>query len=416
MNSQYINSKISDFVAIREHGYPYVDKTMFIPQIEHGADYAFYVRPHGFGATTLISMLMAYYDINMKDKWQQLFGDLYIGSCPTPGRSSYLVGCADFRYLSGDLTKLQEELYKVYYAELDRVLDAYSYIFTEKVVAQLKEEGAKVSSPTDYLALICREAQHLGYRFFLFVDGFDTVADCILAQGGKIDYTDGVQVSNMRTYFKFFDSINMASHLSIARIFAVGTIPIAITKFFAGFDRGMFYTIESDFAMLSGFSVSDVKHLLEMCPRRSSFKHSIDDLVSIMSERFGGYCFSPHSVNNEKLLNCKETIEFIEEYITSNFLIPTSHSHCNMCRILKIRDHQYDVRTSALRDTFGQAPSIISIEKIIPIDRLYDTRYFLSMMYYCGTYTIVGEKWGGLLLGLSNADAQDHINAYMSKA
>ncbi|GAA0081065.1 AAA family ATPase [Clostridium sporogenes] len=44
-----------------------------------------------FGKSLFISMLENYYDINKKDKFEELFGDLYIGRRPTEGKNSFLV-------------------------------------------------------------------------------------------------------------------------------------------------------------------------------------------------------------------------------------------------------------------------------------------------------------------------------------
>lgn len=42
-----------------------------------------FIRPRRFGKSLFISMLENYYDINKKDKFEELFGDLYIGKNPT---------------------------------------------------------------------------------------------------------------------------------------------------------------------------------------------------------------------------------------------------------------------------------------------------------------------------------------------
>ncbi|KEJ00073.1 hypothetical protein N494_03420 [Clostridium botulinum A2B7 92] len=44
-----------------------------------------------FGKSLFISMLEKYYDINKKDKFQELFGDLYIGKKPSEEKNSFLV-------------------------------------------------------------------------------------------------------------------------------------------------------------------------------------------------------------------------------------------------------------------------------------------------------------------------------------
>ena len=66
-------------------------KTPFIEEIEAANKYFFYIRPRRFGKSLTLSMLQNYYDVNKKDKFEQLFGDLYIGKNPPPERNSFLV-------------------------------------------------------------------------------------------------------------------------------------------------------------------------------------------------------------------------------------------------------------------------------------------------------------------------------------
>ena len=60
--------------VIKEDCY-YVDKTPFIEQIEESNKYFFFIRPRRFGKTLTLSMLENYYDINKKDKFDEIFGN-----------------------------------------------------------------------------------------------------------------------------------------------------------------------------------------------------------------------------------------------------------------------------------------------------------------------------------------------------
>ena len=80
-----------NFEDIRLDNYYYVDKTSFIPLIEQSDRFFFFIRPRRFGKSLTLNMLQHYYDIRTKDKFDALFGDLYIGKHPTKDRNSYLV-------------------------------------------------------------------------------------------------------------------------------------------------------------------------------------------------------------------------------------------------------------------------------------------------------------------------------------
>ena len=48
-------------------------------------------------------MLHHYYDINDADKFEWLYGDLYIGQHPTPNHNKYLVIYLNFAVINADL-------------------------------------------------------------------------------------------------------------------------------------------------------------------------------------------------------------------------------------------------------------------------------------------------------------------------
>lgn len=74
---------MSNFEDVIMQNRYYVDKTMYIPLLEDQANYLIFIRPRRFGKSLLLSMLRSYYDLSQKDKFQQLFGNLWIGQHTT---------------------------------------------------------------------------------------------------------------------------------------------------------------------------------------------------------------------------------------------------------------------------------------------------------------------------------------------
>ena len=93
-----------NFEDIRLDNYYYVDKTSFIPLIERSDRYFFFIRPRRFGKSLTLNMLQHYYDVRTRDKFDALFGDLYIGKHPTDDRNSYLVLYLNFSALTANCT------------------------------------------------------------------------------------------------------------------------------------------------------------------------------------------------------------------------------------------------------------------------------------------------------------------------
>ena len=82
---------VADFVTVIEQNLYYVDKTMFIPELEKQPRNLFFIRPRRFGKSIFLSMLYSYYDCTQSHKFQSLFGNLWIGQHPTPLQGKYQV-------------------------------------------------------------------------------------------------------------------------------------------------------------------------------------------------------------------------------------------------------------------------------------------------------------------------------------
>jgi hypothetical protein len=68
-----------------------VDKTHFIPLLEANNFQYMFLRPRRWGKSTFLNMLASYYDLKMKDSFDEVFGKLYIGKAPTESRNAHLI-------------------------------------------------------------------------------------------------------------------------------------------------------------------------------------------------------------------------------------------------------------------------------------------------------------------------------------
>jgi len=82
----------SDFHTLITRDYFYQDRTQFIEKLEKWySKYPIFLRPRRFGKSLFISLLHYYYGVEHKEKFQNLFGNLYIGQHPTDYANTYLV-------------------------------------------------------------------------------------------------------------------------------------------------------------------------------------------------------------------------------------------------------------------------------------------------------------------------------------
>lgn len=81
---------VSDYERLIDQEYYYVDKTMYIEKLENlAAPYIMFLRPRKFGKTLFTSTLSNYYDIKTQEKFENLYGNTYIGRNPTKLKNSY---------------------------------------------------------------------------------------------------------------------------------------------------------------------------------------------------------------------------------------------------------------------------------------------------------------------------------------
>ena len=95
MASITIPYAVADFIEMRERGFYYVDKTQYIAKLE---DYKapVFLRPRRFGKSLLVSTLACYYDRTKAHRFEELFGDTWIGNHPTKEHNRYMIIRYDF--------------------------------------------------------------------------------------------------------------------------------------------------------------------------------------------------------------------------------------------------------------------------------------------------------------------------------
>ena len=123
----------SDFVSVIEQNNYYVDKTMYLPMLEDEAFNLFFIRPRRFGKSMFLGMLHAYYDCLTKDKFQEWFGNLWIGKHPTSLQGRYQILHLDFSQVGGDIEHLEEKFNFYLGVVLDGFIRDYRAYYSEEL-------------------------------------------------------------------------------------------------------------------------------------------------------------------------------------------------------------------------------------------------------------------------------------------
>lgn len=150
---------ISDFELLRKDNYVYVDKTKYIELLEHGsARYIHFLRPRRFGKTLFTSMLSAYYDINARSDFDELFQNTYIYEHQTKERNQYYILRFDF---SGLNTNSVEELKTEFYERVKSI--CLKFIEQYQIEIVLNETTSASSYLSNFLDAVSTRLDHSIY-------------------------------------------------------------------------------------------------------------------------------------------------------------------------------------------------------------------------------------------------------------
>lgn len=399
----------SDFRRLRDAGMYFVDKTAYIGSIENASDYAFYLRPHGFGKTLFVSMLECYYDINALEEFDSLFSGLQIAQHPTKARNSFLVLRLDLGPYGLIIQNLRQTFDALMREAFRSFCEKYSAYLPTDEVAQVDVERLSATEIIYSLATICENCR---YKIFLLIDNYDGIADSVLKNGG-LDRNDPDVDDGIQYYFQFFESIKAASSRALARMFATGTTPMLLRTLLSGFNIAKTYNTEFSVSSMMGFTEADLRRMLTISSISNRSRHSVDTLMEELKKSAGGFCFSPDCVAMPKMFSPRKALDTLRFYEDNGFPMPINAPTRNICPLLHIRDANYDKRTSQLKDPFGDSAIVVRVEDMIPVAEIAESRYFLSLLYYMGVYTIAGQKWGSMVLRTTNADAQRQIKYFL---
>lgn len=243
---------VSDFVEVQSQNLYYVDKTRFIPLLERQAANLFLIRPRRFGKSLFLSMLKAYYDISMKSRFHELFGDLWIGSQPTTLQGVYQILYLDLSRVTGS-SELKENFNEYFGIQLDGFMDKYESFYSPEVVKRFRSNP----NPNAKLDIINNEARYLGNRLYLIADEYDNFTNVVLNEEGSKVYRALTHAGGFyRGVFKKFKGM-------FERIFMMGVSPVTLDDLTSGFNIGWSISTDPYFNMILGFSEQEVRAMLQ---------------------------------------------------------------------------------------------------------------------------------------------------------
>lgn len=410
-NVKRIPYGVSDFVDIIKRNQYYVDKTMYIPKLEEEADSLFFIRPRRFGKSLLLSMMCAYYDINQSDRFEELFGKLWIGSHPTPYRGKFQVLFLDFSKIGGDIKDLKENFNNYCNIRLDNFIERYKRAYRPEIVEKIK------SAPTavDKLNMIDTEAKDANMQLYLIIDEYDNFTNVVLNEHGEKVYWALTHAKGFyREIFKMFKGM-------FTRIFMTGVSPVTLDDLTSGFNIGWHISAKPAFNQMLGFSTEDVREMFEYFKSAGKVRPDCDveSVIAEMKPWYDNYCFSEDALRTQsRVFNCDMVLYYLRNYMETGesprqMIDPNTKTDYNKMKKLLQLDKLDGNRKGVIYEIAEQGEIISNLETTFPAETLTNPKMFVSLLFYYGMLTIKGTHGSRLMLGIPNNNVRKQYYEYL---
>ncbi|MDR2287282.1 MAG: AAA family ATPase, partial [Prevotellaceae bacterium] len=285
----------TNFESLRTENYVYIDKTRYIELLENeGNKNLFFTRPRKFGKSLFFSTLSYYYDINQANKFDQLFGDLYIGKHPTPKRNSYMVLNFNFSGLDTSnatdfkvsFSKKIQDLVRIFlyrYKDIIPEPDFYKHIDSEQPgVASLWKAYSAAGSA--------------GKKIYIVIDEYDHVANDLIALGtyeGDDMYRNLIWANGVIR--DFYETLKEGCDTVVDRIILTGITPVMLDDVTSGFNIANNISLDEQYNEILGFTSEEVNTVMK--------EAGIDqNMINVDMELFyNGYLF--HEAGEHRVYN-----------------------------------------------------------------------------------------------------------------
>lgn len=391
-----------DFEAlIKNNGY-YVDRTHFIHVLEEFSNpHLFFLRPRRFGKSLLLSMLERYYGIQYKDRFEEFFGEYFIGKPQnlTPLKNSYYILNFSFSGINTeDSTNIEREFNAEVTTKIMLFLEIYNIgLREEREIFNSQMSGTEILRR--FFSLFKKYAR--GGKIYLMIDEYDHFTNDLFSFNQ--DHFNEI-VSRNGWVRKFYEVIKQFVGDGIVdRFFATGVTPVTLDSMTSGFNIATNVTLDNTFHNMAGFTEPELRELIVGTIYEDG-KFDIDKLLTDMRAWFNGSRFSKKS--NEKLYNPQLVLNFLSNFknswqypdeITDNNVTSDWKKISNI--LIKLPKKERD---SIIEEVYINEGIKSGLSTQFNLEMPYTVTDAISILFYNGLLTIDEEKYGIVNLVIPN--------------
>ena len=411
---------ISDFPRIRCEDYYYVDKRRFIEILERQPPYLFLIRPRRFGKSLFLAMLEAYYSIDYAGRFEELFGELYIGQHPTKRHNSYMVLRFNFSEVSSKLEFVDRSFCEYCCMVMKNFILKYEHLLgsgiwevvnpdetnPEQMLAALKEYVSRTDCP----------------RIYLLIDEYDNFTNTILSSYGQERYREKTHGEGLiRGFFNNVKASTSNAGAAVERLFITGVSPITMDDVTSGFNIGTNISMLPQFNDIIGFSEDEVREMITYYKDENALPAdvTVDELVELMKPWYDNYCFAEASLDRDpKMFNCDMVFYYLRHYMTlgkspKEMIDPNTRTDYNKMKKLIRLDKLDGNRKGVLRKITEDGQIVTTLTTTFPATDITKPEIFPSLLFYYGMLTITATRGNYLVLSIPNNNVRKQYYEFL---
>jgi len=397
----------TNFESVRKDNYAYVDKTLFIELLEKESNKRqFFIRPRKFGKSLFLSMLANYYDLLRANRFQELFGGLYVGDNPTPLKNSYAIMEFDFSSLD---TSSPENFIKSFnhcvQTTVKFFLEKYKSVFPQamELIAQINRNQEGIGS----LRTAYNTALLSNVKIFVIIDEYDHFANDLIAMGVEDVYKKMVHANGLVR--DFYESLKIGAKTAVDRIFITGISPVMLDDLTSGFNISVNLTLVERYNSMMGFTRQEVDWLMDETGVNRDF------ITVDMEWYYNGYLF--HKKAPDRIYNPSMMLYFFEQIIREQKVpekIIDDNLKIDYGRLQRLT--QNEANRELLLQIVKDGGIVTEVQSKFSIDYLYNEQHFVSLLFYLGLLTIEKPEFGIVRLCIPNYSIKTVFWEYIMEA
>ena len=409
---------MSDFEAINAKNEYYIDKTMFISELEK-TKFCFLIRPRRFGKSLFLSTLQSYYDINKGDRFEEFYRDTWILENPTEERATYMVMSFNFSIISKNNEKVQEDFNDYCLKVINKFLRKYKEYLPKELFEIIKKDKTAHKK----LQTLCVELAANPIKLYIFIDEYDNFTNSLLAEYGCEEYN---KMTKKEGYFKEFFTVlkglATGSGAGLARMFITGVSPITMDDVTSGMNIGNNISTDEPFNEVMGFTEKDLSDIIDYYTSVGVFKLDKVKAMKTMKKWYDGYKFARRGKNT--MYNTDMVLHYMNksdnsEYYPDNLIDDNCKGDYSKFKHFTTINNIASGKVE-LNGNFSMLEKIVidgyideNLVTSFPYQQITKPENFISLLFYFGFITIDKIRRGQTRFKIPNESVKSFLNDFV---